>query len=69
MLTGLLKWWLNVAIDWTSPQVNTLSSVDSFALQQIFKSISQEFARLNREIADLKLKVNTGEDKPRTQLG
>lgn len=40
--------------DWISPLLSTLKSDDALALQQIFRSISQEFARLNKEVTDLK---------------
>jgi hypothetical protein len=40
--------------DWYSPLLSTLTSSDALALQQIFRSLGQEIARLNREIQELK---------------
>ena len=47
--------------DWFTPLLSTLNSSDPLALQQIFRSISQEFARLNKEIDDLKARTGGGD--------
>lgn len=47
--------------DWTTPLLSMLKSTDALALQQIFRSISQEFARLNKEIEDLKARTGGGD--------
>jgi len=43
-----------MAANWNSPLLGTLESVDALALQQIFRSLAFELARLNNEIEQLK---------------
>jgi uncharacterized protein YlxW (UPF0749 family) len=54
--------------DWTNPNVNVLTSSDALALQQIFRSISQEFARLNKEITDLKNATSSRDNSMTSKL-
>lgn len=43
-----------MATNWNSPLLGTLESVDALALQQIFRSLAFELARINKEIDQLK---------------
>lgn len=43
-----------MAANWNSPLLGTLESVDALALQQIFRSLAFELARINKEIDQLK---------------
>jgi len=54
--------------DWYSPLLSTLNSSDALALQQIFRSIGQEIARLNKEIADLKRNTDSDSSTQKYRL-
>lgn len=54
--------------DWFSPLLSTLNSSDALALQQIFRSIAQELARLNKEIEDLKTSATVANGVQKNKL-